>query len=211
MSYVQATDPYGKKTIFRLSDSARFGVCCFSNNPVHVDWSTRSTSGALEIGRSMHGRCSASRRCPTAGKKFKAHSLLTDRWSLHLVTTIRRCHQQSTPVLPLEKLSFHEHQHGTCRRKQRDFRSFFVCLFVSYLFRVGHSTDMCSLLQENLLGKKRVYRGHNLCTCMLKKILKMKHFNMEITQDQGVWRTRKVLEILWFEKVHGRCLFKASL
>ena len=30
-----------------------------------------------------------------------------------------------------------------------------VCLFVSYLFRAGHSTDMCSLLQENLLrGKK---------------------------------------------------------
>ena len=30
-----------------------------------------------------------------------------------------------------------------------------VCLFVSYLFRVGHSTDMCSLLQENLLGGKK--------------------------------------------------------
>ena len=31
------------------------------------------------------------------------------------------------------------------------------CLFVSYLFRVGHSTDMCSLslLQENLLGGKK--------------------------------------------------------
>ena len=32
----------------------------------------------------------------------------------------------------------------------------FVCLlFVSYLFRVGHSTDMYSLLQENLLGGKK--------------------------------------------------------
>ena len=31
-----------------------------------------------------------------------------------------------------------------------------VCLFVSYLFRVGHSTDMCSLLQENLLGGKKL-------------------------------------------------------
>ena len=31
----------------------------------------------------------------------------------------------------------------------------FVCLFVSYLFRVGHSTDMFSLLQENLLGGKK--------------------------------------------------------
>ena len=30
-----------------------------------------------------------------------------------------------------------------------------VCLFVSYLFRVGHSTDMYSLLQENLLGGKK--------------------------------------------------------
>ena len=30
----------------------------------------------------------------------------------------------------------------------------FVCLlFVSYLFRVGHSTDMCSLLQENRLRR----------------------------------------------------------
>ena len=29
------------------------------------------------------------------------------------------------------------------------------CLFVSYLFRVGHSTDMYSLLQENLLGGKK--------------------------------------------------------
>ena len=32
---------------------------------------------------------------------------------------------------------------------------FVCCLFVSYLFRVGHSTDMCSLLQENLLGGKK--------------------------------------------------------
>ena len=36
----------------------------------------------------------------------------------------------------------------------------FVCLFVSYLFasylfRVGHSTDMSSLLQGNLLGGKK--------------------------------------------------------
>ena len=29
------------------------------------------------------------------------------------------------------------------------------CLFVSYLFRVGHSTNMYSLLQENLLGGKK--------------------------------------------------------
>ena len=34
-------------------------------------------------------------------------------------------------------------------------RHLFVCLFVSYLFRVGHSTDMYSLLQENLLGGKK--------------------------------------------------------
>ena len=32
------------------------------------------------------------------------------------------------------------------------FLSSSLCLFVSYLFRVGHSTDKCSLLQENLLG-----------------------------------------------------------
>ena len=29
------------------------------------------------------------------------------------------------------------------------------CLFVSYLFRVGHSTDMCSLLKRTYLGKER--------------------------------------------------------
>ena len=66
-SYVQAIDPHGKKAILCLSDSARFGVCCFSNHPVHADWSTRSTSGALEKGRSMPGRCSSPRRWPLIG------------------------------------------------------------------------------------------------------------------------------------------------
>ena len=59
----------------------------------------------------------------------------------------------------------------------------FVCLFVSYLFRVGHSTDMCSLLKENLLGEERECIEVT-CTCMLKEdMMKMKHFKMEITQD----------------------------
>ena len=49
---------------------------------------------------------------------------LTHRWSLQQVTTIRHCHQQSAPVLLLEKLSFHEHQHGTRGRQQGDFRPF---------------------------------------------------------------------------------------
>ena len=51
---------------------------------------------------------------------------LTHCWSLQLVTTIRRCHQQSAPVLLLEKLSFHKHQHGTYTRgrQQGDFRPF---------------------------------------------------------------------------------------
>ena len=49
---------------------------------------------------------------------------LSYRWSLQLVTTIRRCHQQSAPALLLEKLSFHEHQHGTRGRKLGDFRPF---------------------------------------------------------------------------------------
>ena len=51
-------------------------------------------------------------------------TLLSHRWSLQLVTTIRRCHQQSAPALLLEKLSFHEHQHGTRGRQQGDFRPF---------------------------------------------------------------------------------------
>ena len=41
-----------------------------------------------------------------------------------IVTTIRRCHQQSAPALLLEKLSFHEHQDGTHGRQQGDFRPF---------------------------------------------------------------------------------------
>ena len=49
---------------------------------------------------------------------------LTHRSSLQLVTTIRRCHQQSAPALLLEKLSFHKHQHGTRGRQQGDFRPF---------------------------------------------------------------------------------------
>ena len=39
------------------------------------------------------------------------------------------------------------------RKKKKEL--FVCCLFVSYLFRVGHSTDMYSLLQENLLGGKK--------------------------------------------------------
>ena len=51
-------------------------------------------------------------------------TLLSHRWSQQLVTTIRRCHQQSAPALLLQKLSFHEHQHGTRGRQQGDFRPF---------------------------------------------------------------------------------------
>ena len=47
---------------------------------------------------------------------------LTHRWSLQLVVTIRRCHQQSAPALLLQKPSFHEHQQGTHGRDRRDFR-----------------------------------------------------------------------------------------
>ena len=49
-------------------------------------------------------------------------TLLSHRWSLQLVTTIRRCHQQSAPALLLEKLRFHEHHNGTRGRQQGDFR-----------------------------------------------------------------------------------------
>ena len=104
-------------------DSARFGVCCFSNHFVHADWSTRPTSNALEKGRSMPGRCSSPGRCLTLTGNLKL-TLLSHRWSLQLFTTIRRCHQQSAPALLLEKLSFHEHQHGTRGRQQGDFRPF---------------------------------------------------------------------------------------
>ena len=46
----------------------------------------------------------------------------------------------------------------------------FVCLFVcSYLLRVGHSTDMYSLLQENLLGGKERECIEVICTRMLKE------------------------------------------
>ena len=51
-------------------------------------------------------------------------TLLSHRWSLQLFTTIRRCHRQSAPALLLEKLSLHEHQHGTRGRQQGDFRPF---------------------------------------------------------------------------------------
>ena len=51
-------------------------------------------------------------------------TLLSHRWSLQLFTTIRRCHQQSALALLLEKLHFHEHQHGTRGRQQGDFRPF---------------------------------------------------------------------------------------
>ena len=51
-------------------------------------------------------------------------TLLSHRWSLQLFTTIRRCHQQSGPALLLEKLHFHEHQHGTRGRQQGDFRPY---------------------------------------------------------------------------------------
>ena len=51
-------------------------------------------------------------------------TLLSHRWSLQLVTTIRRCHQQSAPALLLEKLRFHEHRHGTGGQHQGDFRPF---------------------------------------------------------------------------------------
>ena len=74
-SYVQAIDPHGKKAILCLSDSARFGVCCFSNHPVHADWSTRSTFGAPENGRSMPGRCSSPRRCLTTDRNLNLNWL----------------------------------------------------------------------------------------------------------------------------------------
>ena len=54
------------------------------------------------------------------------------------------------------------------------------CLFVSYLFRVGHSTDMCSLLQENLLGGKKESVSRSYVHVCWKKVMKMKRFNEEV-------------------------------
>ena len=93
-SYVQAIDSHGKKAIFRLSDSARFGVCCFSNHLLHADWSTRPTSGAVEKGRSMPGRCSSPRWCLTIDKKFKADSLISS-----LVPTTSHHHPTLSPTV----------------------------------------------------------------------------------------------------------------
>ena len=93
-SYIQAIDPHGKKAIFRLSDSARFAVCCFSNHPVQAVWSTRSTSGALEKGRSMPGRCSSSRWCLTADRKIKADSLIS-----FMVPTTGHHHPTLSPTI----------------------------------------------------------------------------------------------------------------
>ena len=47
------------------------------------------------------------------------------------------------------------------------------CLFVSYLFRVGHSTDMCSLLQENLLGEKKESVSRSYVHLCWKKVMKL--------------------------------------
>ena len=46
------------------------------------------------------------------------------------------------------------------------------CLFVSYLFRVGHSTDMCGLLQENLLGGKKESVSRSYVHVCWKKVMK---------------------------------------
>ena len=89
--------------------------------------SSRSTSGALEKGRSMPGRCSSPRRCLTTDRKFKADSLISS-----LVPTTVHHHPALSPTvcsasgvtILLEKLSFHEHQHGTRGRQQGDFRPF---------------------------------------------------------------------------------------
>ena len=54
------------------------------------------------------------------------------------------------------------------------------CLFVSYLFRGGHSTDMCSLLQENLLGGKKESVSRSYVHVCWKKVMKMKRFNEEV-------------------------------
>ena len=71
----------------------------------------------------MPGRCSSQDDVLPLIRNLKL-TLLSHRWSLQLVTTIRRCHQQSAPALLLEKLRFHEHQHGTRGQHQGDFRPF---------------------------------------------------------------------------------------
>ena len=73
-SYLLATDPYGKKTIFRLRPDLEYAA---SQPSRHANWSTRSTSGALEKGRSMQGRRTASIRHPTGKKKKFKDILLT--------------------------------------------------------------------------------------------------------------------------------------
>ena len=65
----------------------------------------------------------------------------THRWSLQQVTTIRRCHQQSAPALLLEKLSFHEHRHGTRGRHQGDFRPIQPASLAGRISPVEHASQ----------------------------------------------------------------------
>ena len=76
-----------------------------------------------------------------------------------------------------------------------DFRSFvsreravflrIVCLFVSYLFRVGHSTDMCSLLQENLLLSDGVSGLTLLCEVTRHRLVKSDKISQKSFEDHG--------------------------
>ena len=68
-------------------------------------------------------RCSSPRRCLTTDRKFKADSLISS-----LVPTTVHHHPTLSPPgcsgVLLEKLSFHEHQHGAHGRQQGEFRPF---------------------------------------------------------------------------------------
>ena len=77
------------------------------------------------------------------------------------------------------QLRMHQHVAPLAKWRWETFCHQFVCLLVSYLFREGHSTDMCSLLQENLGGKKESVSRSYVHVCW-KKVMKMKRFNVEV-------------------------------
>ena len=86
-----------------------------------------------------------------------------------------------------------------------------VVVVVSFSQRKGPRLASC---YWPILFKHYVQWMNVTCTWMLKEGLSVKHFNTEnctwSSRALGSPRTGKVLEILWFGKVHGRCLADCS-
>ena len=126
-SYLLATDPYGKKTISRLRLFSQIWSMLLHNHP---GMPTGQQDRLLALWRkAVRCRAGAQPQDDIQLQKEEIQRHITHFTHCHCIynwspPSDRRHQQSAAQRYSMQKLSFHEHHHGTRERLQRDFRPF---------------------------------------------------------------------------------------